>query len=252
MMVRLHPLLALAVCVAGQNTDLLKLRENLKSCLTNEAKELNKCLLEMANSLKPFMKEGIPELNIPATEPMYLPKIAFNLDAKAFGQIDVTFINNTITGLSSHRIESIQADKAAKTISLNIHIPKTEAVGMYKMAVNSKFFDFDDSLPFEPYNSNFFDLTVDAVATFKGRGDGKFEIKEDPTVEIKVGRMNIDMENLFGGQADLFAKSILNTVNKDSQKFIKDFGPGISQQVGTFIKGFYNSAIANLDLNVFE
>merc|ERR1712025_216949 len=233
MLARLALLIHLALGATGEGVQLAGLKKRLNNCLANQDNALNQCLKEMAENLKPFMKQGIPELNVPRTEPMHIDEIAFNLDAKSIGQLEVTFTNNTISGLSSHQIETIHADKSAKTISLRIFIPDTTAEGMYKMKGSLTFLDIDNNDPPQPYKSLFFNVTVDAVAKLRVI-NGKYEIEDDPIVVIDVDGMNIDMENLFGGKADLFAKSVLNFVNKDSQKFIKDFGPGIAKQVATF------------------
>merc|ERR1712032_1364906 len=56
----------------------LELRNFLGNCV-NSGTNLDSCLLQLADKLKPYMKTGIPSLNIPKTDPMDIDKIAFQL-----------------------------------------------------------------------------------------------------------------------------------------------------------------------------
>merc|ERR1711963_476964 len=67
-------------------------------------------LLQLADKLKPYMKTGIPSLNIPKTDPMDIDKIAFQLK-NPLGVVTVKFTENTVEGLSTHTINSIRANK---------------------------------------------------------------------------------------------------------------------------------------------
>jgi len=47
-------------------------------------------------------------------------------------------------------------------------------------------------------------------------------------------------------------KLIFRFVNKESDKFIKDFQPEIAKQVSELIKTFFNSALDNIPVSTFE
>jgi len=107
------------------------LRNFLGNCV-NSGTNLDSCLLQLADKLKPYMKTGIPSLNIPKTDPMDIDKIAFQLK-NPLGVVTVQFTENTVEGLSTHKINSIKANKAAKTLSMEIEVPKATAQGLYHM-----------------------------------------------------------------------------------------------------------------------
>merc|ERR1712107_168964 len=65
---------SLLLVVNGQ----VELKSFLGTCV-NTGSSLDSCLLQLANKLKPYMKTGIPSLNIPKTDPMDIDKIAFQL-----------------------------------------------------------------------------------------------------------------------------------------------------------------------------
>merc|ERR1712244_100639 len=86
------------VLVNGQ----LELRSFLGNCV-NGGTNLDSCLLQLAEKLKPYMKTGIPSLNIPKTDPMDIDKISFQLK-NPLGVVTVKFTENTVEGISTHTI----------------------------------------------------------------------------------------------------------------------------------------------------
>merc|ERR1712107_960341 len=114
---------SLLLAVNGQ----VELKSFLGTCV-NTGSSLDSCLLQLADKLKPYMKTGIPSLDIPKTDPMDIDKIAFQLK-NPLGVVTVKFTENTVEGLSTHTINSIRANKAAKTLSMDIFVPKATAKG---------------------------------------------------------------------------------------------------------------------------
>merc|ERR1712088_714628 len=102
-----------------------------------------------------------------------------------------------------------------------------------------------------PHTTSFTGTTVSGVAKMDVVG-GKLQIVQQPDVTINVEGLNVQMENLFGGEADGLAKVVLRFVNKESDKFIKDFQPEIAKQVSELIKTFFNSALDNIPVSTFE
>merc|ERR1712130_355234 len=176
---------------------------------------------------------------------------AIHEDRHSLAVVTVKFTENTVEGLSTHTINSIRANKAAKTLSMEIHVPKATARGLYHMQGVLGPLELDESLAPAPYTTSFTGTTVSGVAKMDVV-NGKLKIVQDPDVTINVEGLNVQMENLFGGEADGLAKVVLRFVNKESDKFIKDFQPEIAKQVSNLIKTFFNSALDNIPVNTFE
>merc|ERR1711936_458705 len=85
----------------------VELRSFLGNCV-NGGTNLDSCLLQLADKLRPYMKTGIPSLNIPKTDPMDIDRIAFQLK-NPLGVVTVKFTQNMVEGLSTHTINSIRA-----------------------------------------------------------------------------------------------------------------------------------------------
>merc|ERR1712130_688596 len=105
----------------------VELRSFLGNCV-NSGTNLDSCLLQLADKLRPYMKTGIPSLNIPKTDPMDIDRIAFQLK-NPLGVVTVKF-----------------------TLSMEIHVPKATARGLYHMQGVLGPLELDESLAPAPYS----------------------------------------------------------------------------------------------------
>lgn len=80
----------------------------MKICSRNDP-NLNKCARNALYSLKERLPYGIPELYIPATEPLVIPEIKMNQDTGAV-YVKSIYKNVEIYGLSNFTIKSINVE----------------------------------------------------------------------------------------------------------------------------------------------
>jgi len=241
----------LVVLVNGQS-DISSIKEDLKQCATSNS-DINDCLLDLAKRVKPYMKTGIPELNIPQADPLLIEKIEFDLDNKII-DVDVEFTDNEISGLSDHELVYINASKSAKTIAMKMFLPSSTAVGKYVISGQVAVLQLEAYDPAD-YTTQFTNTTVEGVAKLAIKNIGgvqRLVIEGEPKITIELGGLNIKMDNLFNGKADQLAKTVDKFLNQNTDKFIDDFQPAIAKSVAGFLKSFYNSAIANIDPSVFQ
>merc|ERR1712241_380889 len=203
--------------------------------------------------IKPYMKSGIPELNIPQADPLLIDSIAFDLK-NALIDVNVVFTDNEVSGLSEHELIYINADKTAKTIAMKMYLPASTAVGKYVISGKVAVLELEAEAPAD-YTTKFTNTTVEGVAKLSIKtinGVQRLVIDEDPDITITVGGLDIKMDNLFGGKAPALAKTVDKFLNQNTDKFIDDFQPAIANSVAGFLKSFYNSAVANIDMSVFQ
>ena len=157
-------------------------------------------------------------------------------------------------GLSEHELIYINADKAAKTIAMKMFLPSSTAVGKYVISGKVAVLQLE---PYDPadYTTKFTNTTVEGVAQLAIRtinGVQRLVIENDPEITITVGGLDIKMDNLFNGKANQLARTVDKFLNQNTDKFIDDFQPAIANSVAGFLKSFYNSAVANIDVSVFQ
>jgi len=242
----------LVVLVNGQSREINQIKADLKQCALTES-DVNVCLLDLAQRIKPYMKSGIPELNIPQADPLLIDSIAFDLK-NALIDVNVVFTENEVSGLSEHELIYINADKTAKTIAMKMFLPASTAIGKYVIEGKVAVLELEAEAP-AAYTTKFTNTTVEGVAKLAIRninGVQRLVIEDEPTITIGLGGLEIKMENLFGGKAPALAKTVDKFLNQNTDKFIDDFQDAITKSVSGFLKSFYNSAVANIDVSVFQ
>ena len=157
-------------------------------------------------------------------------------------------------GLSQHELIYIQADKEAKTIATKMFLPNSKAVGKYVIEGKVAVLELEPADP-AAYTTEFTNTTVEGVAKLAIQNIGGVErlvIDGKPEIAISLGDLNIKLDNLFAGKAPALAKTVDKFLNQNTDKFIDDFQGAITDSVSGFLKSFYNSAVANIDISVFQ
>lgn len=152
--------------------------------------------------------------------------------------------------MSEHELRYIKADRDNRTIEMSMFIPASKSVGKYVIEGKVAVLELEAEAPAE-YVTEFSDTTVIGKAQLNIRNN-RIVIDEDPDITINVGGLNIQMDNLFGGKAPALAKTVDKFLNQNTDKFIKDFQPAIAKSVSGFLKGFYNGAVRNIDVSLFQ
>ena len=60
----------------GQIDEIGQIKADLKQCASNSItdNQINACLKNLAERIKPYMKTGVPELNIPQADPLLIDR----------------------------------------------------------------------------------------------------------------------------------------------------------------------------------
>lgn len=71
--------------------------------------QINVCIKNSFNHLKPFLATGLPELNVPALEPLFIDQMAMENDAGAV-RIKALFSNIICKGASNYTVKEVRSD----------------------------------------------------------------------------------------------------------------------------------------------
>merc|ERR1712048_1055914 len=159
--------------------------------------DINGCLTKLAEKIKPYIKTGVPELNIPQADPLLIDSLDFELK-NALIDVKVDFTDNEITGLSEHELVYIKVNKKAKTIAMKMFLPSSTAVGKYVISGKVAVLELEAEAPAD-YTTEFTNTTVEGVAKLAVKtinGVERLVIVEDPKITIELGDLNIKLDNL--------------------------------------------------------
>lgn len=71
--------------------------------------QINQCIKKSFNHLKPYLGEGLPELNVPAMEPLFVDQLSMDNDAGAV-RIKALFSEIFAKGASNYTIKEVRSD----------------------------------------------------------------------------------------------------------------------------------------------
>lgn len=212
-------------------------------CRRNDP-ESGRCLRDTVEALKPRLKDGIPELNIPALEPFFIKEIAIirgqNQNLKAYLR------NINVYGISNFEITKLKVNAAKSTFRLGVKLPFLTLEGDY---------DIDARLLVVPIKGN---GRFSANATnCEGQGILRGEIKtlddgtrrlqiNDITFYATIGDYQIKLENLFGGDPTL-SDAVHEVLNQNKDEFKAAATPFVQARVSEILGSVLNGFLGVVD-----
>lgn len=242
-------------CILITKGDLVS---DLNMCLESN-EEIVKCLKIVVQSLKGFMKTGIPSAGLPPLDPLSLDNVEFSL-----GGANIEFRNVTMAGLSNHDIGDVTYDESKRILRLNLEIPKLRSRGRYSLT--GKVLNVEGLDSEGPYRNEYSGITAIGTGSILQKGD-TIEIG-DMKIRLRIDDIKVHMECLFpktGGPAccekdrqfkscnPILAKTIHRTINakNSGSSIVERFQDEITGKVADITKEFLNSALSNVDSKYF-
>jgi len=217
--------------------------ENLATCASSNL--LNTCLRKTLEDLRPLMKIGIPELDLPRTEPMTVKSVNFEQGTPPV-QINAAFSNVVVRGLSGFITNYIEADPNTQTLKISLTVPEMNITGHYQ--INGEVFVF----PLEGSGSFSTKMKgVNAVGqsnilpSLGARGTQVLRV-DNSDLNFDIGKVEIQMNNLFNGENKLLAETVNKFLNDHGQEVLAEVKPEISQQLTQLVTRVMNDAFSRL------
>ncbi|KAG5327741.1 TAKT protein, partial [Pseudoatta argentina] len=219
----------------------------LKICHRNDP-NLNECIKQSINSLRPYLKTGIPALQIPPCEPLHVPQIKIN---KSVGPVSIKSIYTDIEvqGGTSFILKSVKIDIDNNRIRLKLYLPRLEMNARYNM---------EGKILLMPINGtglargNF--TNIDVVAIIQGehyqsrRTDETHYSVTDFYVDLDVGQANIHLDNLFNGD-DILSNAMNLFLNDNWKIVVAEIKPALENTISEIFKTISNKFYSKFPLD---
>jgi len=231
-------LLPYALLVLGQQQDIAAA---VKACIQSPV--LNRC--------SQYDKTGLQSLNTnPEEADVFIPRLELHLlqppvDVKA------TFVNNTLTGLSLFKLNSVGVNKTNATLSMSITIPQLVSVGNYELS-GTAFVPLGFSA--STYSAQFQDVQISGEAKLtKGEKGGQLlAIEGTPLLKVDLSNMTVAFDNLLEGRGKPHIAQLVHSfVNQEPKLFVADFQPEIRKRLSGLLGEFYARVISGVDPALF-
>lgn len=229
--------------VKDTKPDDLRIPDFLHVCKRNDAK-LEDCIQNSIQELKPTLRKGIPEMNVPPLEPLLIKQLV-----AAQGQgLKVTTEDLKVYGCSNFTIKKLVANLKENKFFFTLDLPHLILDGRYVV---------DGRVILIPVKGNG-PLSGDIYKTkanvtlegelIKKHGEDYIHYT-DLNIRFKVGSGRLKLDNLFNGERVL--GEIINTaINLNFDQFIAELRPIIESVLGKFMLESANKIVENFPYRV--
>ncbi|KOC69863.1 Protein takeout, partial [Habropoda laboriosa] len=184
----------------------------IKPCKKSDP-DINKCIVRSIDQLRDKLSSGIPELEAPAIEPLLLEQIRLSRGPVG-ARLDVNLTDLQVSGPSTFKIRDFKADVDNVVFTFKVSFDRLNFQGKYQIDARVLLLKLtgqgDLTGSFHDYDS---DVILRARKVF--RDNDTYLNFERMKVKLKIGRTNLHLSNLFGGDTVLAAASheLLNNNN---------------------------------------
>ncbi|KAK9504310.1 hypothetical protein O3M35_010675 [Rhynocoris fuscipes] len=216
-----------------------KIPEYIHVCHQSDP-DLNACIKNSIEDLRPELKKGVPELGVPSIEPLIIEELiatqgtgltVTTKDIKAYGGGNFT-IKNLHVDIVNHKYDFVLGFDHLRLEG------KYDVDGKIIMIMIKGTGDMEADV----YN-------VEGAVTMASEEIVKDGIRQirftEMSVDAKVGNGKILLSNLFGGDK-LIGDTINAAINLNFQYFVNELKPIISDTIKTFILKSANNIVDGL------
>ncbi|XP_018395334.1 PREDICTED: circadian clock-controlled protein-like [Cyphomyrmex costatus] len=211
--------------------------EFLHVCQTSDP-HYEECIRESIEHMKPYLKTGVPEYNIPSLEPLILKKLTFAPTSSL--QLEASEI--VTRGASNFIIKKAKIDLDTLIVLVDVELPNIQVEGIYGIDGKLLLLPIRGSGPIHGNFSNCIGACKIQIEKYLDEdGEEKMRIK-DFKLKISVGKGMIKLDNLFGGEQAL--GDVINlAINNNFDIFLKELSPQIEKGLSDSFQDIASSII---------
>ncbi|XP_049822911.1 uncharacterized protein LOC109596002 isoform X2 [Aethina tumida] len=194
----------------------------IKVCQSNDV-NLDSCIINSIEELRPKLKEGIEELNVPPIEPLLLDEIQMRSGPRT-AKIDANITNLKVWGASDFKILSLKPVLEKNKFMFKATIPSLYFEGDYDVDLNLLLLKFQGK---GPITGNLTDYTFDCVLRGKRitRNDKQYLEFKKMAIHVHIGANSVlKMGNIFAGDPQI-AKATNEVISENSDLFLEEIRP---------------------------
>ncbi|KAJ2943924.1 hypothetical protein O0L34_g8244 [Tuta absoluta] len=222
--------IAVVFLVYVNSVQLKQIPDYITLCKRDQS-TIDQCAKNAVEALRPKLREGIPELNVPSLEPFYIPEIRTNDGELAALRAQAKDVK--VTGAGDFVIKSVHVDLNTFTIKARVRFPKLHLEGLYK--INTRIL----VVPLKGQGNMVADaVKCDAELVMYSevyQKDGKEYLrfkKLDTDINIKDYRIKLD--GLFNGDKTL-GDATNEAINQNRGEFLRATKPYLERTVSNVL-----------------
>ncbi|XP_054262405.1 protein takeout-like [Macrosteles quadrilineatus] len=222
-------LLCLALTsVNSLNHSLTTIPDFIHVCKRNDP-QVETCIRNSIEELRPYLRRGIPELKVPSLEPLVIKEL---VAAEGSG-LKITTENLKVHGCANFTLVKLNVNLKTHQYQFNIKLPHLVLDGRYVIDGRVLLIPIRGKgrLTGDIFNAKA-NVTLGGLIV-KRKGEEYLHYNK-MTIKIKVVQGQLHLANLFGGEAVL-GEVINSAINANFEQFINELRPIIEKALAKFM-----------------
>ncbi|XP_050537909.1 circadian clock-controlled protein daywake-like [Daktulosphaira vitifoliae] len=194
----------------------------IKACRRNDA-NINNCIKNMLETLRPYAVNGIPEMHVPPLDPISIPLITLNQGTNSVN-FKAVFTNLKGYGGKDFQTKNVRINLKENTFDVDLFFPNFQIDSKYE--INGKIL----MLPIKGnglFVGNFsnIDTSLRIVLKTEKRKNGKlhYDFKEK-NINLNIGNAKINFSNLFNGNKEM-SNNVNRFINENWRSLLQETKP---------------------------
>uniref|UniRef100_A0A2A4K9W6 Uncharacterized protein n=1 Tax=Heliothis virescens TaxID=7102 RepID=A0A2A4K9W6_HELVI len=238
------------ICHTGEAAESVNpnaIPEYILPCSQNDP-QLDTCIKNSFNHLRPYLSRGIPELGVPPVEPLFIDRLVMANDA---GPVRVTaaFSNITVVGPSNYTITKIRSDLKKLRIDMGLVLPRIEITGRYEVSGQVLLFPVRSQGDFW---ASFGDVV--AIAKIFGkettRENVKYMLADRLLVDFKLRTSRFKVKDTVN-HGSVIGEAMNQFLNNNAAEIIEEMRPAASASIAKHFQAFVNAAFSKIPIDVW-
>lgn len=233
---------AIASCaniINGQN----KYAEQVRQCYNKDPSNFNQCAMQFWKDIRPQLKMGVPELNVPRLDPMVISNLDFS-EHGAIVNMNAKFSEVNVVGVGEYTPKSVSVDRQARVIKVTLSIPALYIKGRYDIDGTVLLFPVQGNGPFTLNLTNIDGVaTIHMVPTANGASASQLDI------DFNIQTISVELTGLSGGET--ISAAINKLLNDNGQQILADIKPQVAQRLGAAMQKIVANAFVDMPREAF-
>lgn len=210
--------------------------------------EIDTCIKNSFNHLRPYLARGLPDLQVPPVEPLLIDRLVMENSA---GPVRVTaaFNNITVVGPSNYTVTKIRSDLKKLRIDLGLVLPRIEITGRYEVSGQVLLFPVRSQGDFW---AAFMDVA--AIAKIFGkeieRDSVKYMMADRLLVDFKLRNSRFKVRDTVN-HGSVIGEAMNQFLNNNAAEIIEEMRPAASASIAKHFQSFINAAFTKIPIDVW-
>ncbi|CAK1600172.1 unnamed protein product [Parnassius mnemosyne] len=232
---------------AAENNKKPTLPDYLPSCYRNDP-ELDTCIKNSFNSLRPHLARGLTDLDVPPVEPLLIDRLVMENSAGPV-RVNAAFSNITVVGPSNYTVTKIRSDLKKMRIDMGLALPRIEVTGRYEVSGQVLLFPVRSQGDFWAAFTD-----VAAIAKIYGkeveRENVKYMVIERLLVDFKLKNSRFNIRDTVN-HGSVIGEAMNQFLNNNAPEIIDEMRPAASMAIAKHFQTFLNAAFSKIPIELW-